>query len=728
MLSSRDKVMNKLWNTFDKVRDELENQYHPMLLHPGSGMADDDLKTMTNEYFESHRDRPHIETRAKILAMILEHARIGVDPRDWFADHIAAGTIMNVYGKKWEAEANIPPEQLAGQALFNRCGVGKVQLDLSHTSPDWRNILELGVKGLRDRALRARKCCQHAESQEFYSAVATVYDGLRRFIIRLAAEAERVNAVRVIETLKHLADYPPQNFQQALQLTYIFNQVQEIEGELVRAMGSFDRLYLEFYRRDLKEKRLTRDQAKELIKFFWLKFLAQKQSIGKNFCFGGIDGDGRDVCNELTILGYEAYFEMRTWDPKLTLRVHKNTPDHILKQAARCLKKGYSATVFANDEVAFEMFRRRGKAPEDLSDFILIGCYEPAIMGKEISCSMEITFNLAKPLELALFNGRDPLTGEQLGLACQDAGNYVELEKEYFRQLEYLLNQMMEWGRRNEKMWKFRNPSPLLSGSMTDCILNGRDISEGGTKYNTSGVMCAAIADATDSLAAIKFLYEKSAIQTIAEFKDILANGWNGFDQFLHQVLHHSPRWGNNDDGADAIARRITDFAARLINNTPNSRGGGFQMGLWSINLNHDMGRKTGALPDGRKSGEPLAKNTCSCIGMDRRGVSSLINSVAKLDHAEFPDGSVLDVMLHPSLTSGPDGEQIICDLIRTYFAKGGLAIQFNILSAWELKEAQRHPEEYANLQVRVCGWNARFVGLSHEEQEAFIAQAEAIP
>ena len=271
-----------------------------------------------------------------------------------------------------------------------------------------------------------------------------------------------------------------------------------------------------------------------------------------------------------------------------------------------------------------------------------------------------------EPETLSLARLREPLTGEQLGLACQDAKNYAEVEKEYFRQLEYLLNQMMEWGRKNEKTWKFRNPSPLLSGSMTDCMLNGRDVSEGGTKYNTSGVMCAAIADATDSLAIIKFLYEKGAIQTIAEFKDILACNWNGYDQLLHLVLHHFPRWGNNDDDVDAIARRIADFSAHLINNTPNARGGGFQMGLWSIHLNHDMGRKTGALPDGRKSDEPLAKNICSRIGMDRNGVTALINSVSKLDHAEFPDGSVLDVMLHPSLTSGPDGEQIICDLIRT--------------------------------------------------------------
>lgn len=701
----------QLWNTFDTVREALTDQYFPLEVNPASGLPPDELKAAAIRYQEERRDLPRILLKAELFGFLLEHVRIGIDPADWFADHFETPRLLVAFREEWrrEAEQTIAASTLERNREADRDGLGHAQLDLSHTSPDWRSILELGICGLRDRAARALPEAPDREARDFLSAAVTVFEAMRKFVLRLAKEAEAQKAVRVIDSLHTLAEQPPQTFQQALQLVYLYNQLQEFEGELVRAMGSFDRLFLPFYRADLAAGRLNREQAKELLKFFWTKFYAQRQSIGKNFCFGG-----GDTANELSELGYETYRELAVHDPKLSLRVSRHTPDWLLLQAAECLKHGLTGTVFANDDVAEEMFRKRGKQPGDIDDFILIGCYEPAIMGRELSCSMEIVFNLAKPAELV----------------CRRKTEYrsfPEFEAAYFNCLQEHLGTLLEFGRQFERTWPQTNPSPLLSGTMPGCIRRGRDVSAAGADYNTGGVMCAGIGSAADSLAAVKTLVFDRKLCTMKELREALEADWQGYDRLRFEALHRTPKWGNNDPEADRLARKLTDFAARLINHTPNARGGTFQMGLWSIDLNFPMGARTGALPDGRRAGEPLSKNTCSAVGMDRNGVTALIQSLGKLDHTEFPDGSVLDVMLHPSAVSGSDGAQLLVDLIRTCFKLGGLAIQFNIFNAETLRDAQREPEKYANLQVRVCGWNARFIDLSREAQDAFIAQAEAL-
>lgn len=719
-----------MWNTFDKIRPHLDRQYLEPEINPASGVSLKELEALTDQYFESHRGEPHILTKAALFEIIVTKGRIGVDPADWFADHLESGGLMNKYLELRRREANLKlsPEYEDASVLFPASGAGYAALDLSHTSPDWKSILELGPAGLRDRARKALQTAETEEQKNFHTAAATVFEAVRKFILRLAEEAERVKAERVTGTLRAIAERPPETFQEALQWAYLYHEMQELEGELVRAMGSFDRLFLPFYRNDLASGRLMREQAKELLKFFWNKFYARTQGnqAGKNFCFGGLEFPGSDVSNELTELGFEAYREMNTINPKLTLRVSRKTPDKLLRQAAGCIRKGLTGIVFANEETAFKLFLNRGKDPQDIYDYVFIGCYEPAIMGREISCSMEGTCNLLKPVDLVFNNGTDPLNGKKIGPDCPLPETYEAFEKEYFRQLNHLLTRIMERGKIYERTWREVNPSPLLSGTMPDCIRKGRDISEGGTKYNTSGIMCGGIGSAADALAAVKYLVFERKLCSMTELRDALKNDWNGFGTLRLEALNHAPKWGNNLPEADDIARRITDFAANLINHTPNTRGGTFQMGLWSIDHDHRMGGGTGATPDGRRAGDPLSRNTGSTTGMDRSGITALMNSAAKLDHSEFPDGSVLDIMLHPSAVSGTEGDSVITGLIRGYFAAGGLAIQFNILNAEDLKKAQKEPEKYSNIQVRVCGWNNRFINLSPKEQGIFIAKAEA--
>ncbi len=717
-----------MWNTFQYVREHLSGQYSRLEIDYESGLPESEVRILMEQYWIQHVNEPSISRRAGLLALVLNHVRIGVDPADWFADHCEGTKLMLEFRSRFrtEAEELLPSGIIEKAELISTCGAGHAQLDLSHTSPDWADILQYGPAGLRDRAQKAGQQSSTPESVIFFDAVACVFDAMCRFIARLAGQARKVNAVRVINALETLAVEPPQTFHQALQLAYLYNQVQEMEGELVRAMGSFDQLFISYYRNDLAAGRLTRDHAKELIQFFCLKFFAQKQAIGKNICLGGMYSDGGDAANELSMLFYEAYREMHTYDPKISLRVHPGTPNELLLAATDCLKQGLTATVFANDEVAFEMFRKQGKEENDLERFVLIGCYEPAIMGKEVSCSMAAQINLAKPVELIFAQGRDPLSGIDIGLNEQLPESYEEFEAAYFRQLKHLLDRVISIVREFERIWSKWNPSPLLSGTMATCIAAGQDISAGGTTYNTSGIVCAGLASAVDSLAAVKKVVYEDCRCSLSELQSALASDWKNAPELL-LAARRAPKWGNHDPITDSIGQHITSECAAWINSASNSRGGHFQMGLWSIDLNMSLGRRTGTLPDGKRNQQMLSKNLCSVIGMDKAGATALINSAATLNHTEFPNGSVLDVMLHPSVIAGADGAEILAALIRSYFAMGGLAIQFNIFNVETLKAAQRHPEQYRQLQVRVCGWNIRFIDLDPASQAAFIAQAEEI-
>lgn len=698
-----------LWNTFDEVREQLSRQYHPMQLAEDTGLTIPELEAGMRAYLAAHADEPRIRTKAAILAYLLKNGRIGVDVEDWFADHIGTGNLLwKLQGeRRREAGKDLPPVTVVGAPA------GVSQLDLSHTTPDWRNVLKYGPAGLRDRALAAQQHAKDDEAREFYAAVATVYDAFCTYILRLAAEAERKHAVRVIDTLKALAVRPARTYQEALQISFLYNQVQEIDGVYVRSQGPFDQLYLDYYRRDLAEGRLTRDQAKELTKFYFEKYLAIHFGAGNNICFGGWKQDGSDVCNELTELAFEAFAERKAIDPKLSFRLNPNTPDRYLLAATECVRNGQTAIVFANDEVAYEMFRRAGKAEDELIDFLPIGCYEPAIMGKELSCTMSALLNLPRIFEYVFAEPGTPTS-------------VAEVMERYKRILAGVIDETLAQTRRWEERWPQVNPSPVISGTMDSCLEKGRDVSHSGTKYSTSGVMCAGLGTVADCFAAIDCLVFQNALCSWDELRRCLEQNWDGAEALRLVAQRKAPKWGNDLAAVDDFAVDVANYTADRINRTPNQRGGHFQMGCWSIDHSVNFGKVTKATPDGRRNGEPLTKNLGATISRDTSGITSLINSVGKLDHAAFPDGSVLDLMLHPSVVHGPDGAKVIADLIKTYFRRGGLFVHFNVFDAETLKEARRRPEKYANLQVRVCGWNARFIELSPEMQECFIAEAES--
>ncbi len=381
-----------LWNRFDRLRSKLEQQYQNIAFPADTGIVPEELRRMAQTI--ASQDVPLIRRRAMLMELILTQAQVHVDPDDWFADHLNA---ENIVLELRDCQRDKIRQELGGTEI--QCwknydtGISFSQVDLSHTSPGWRNILSYGPAGIRDRAVKSLADAKDEDAAEFYSAVAQVYHALARYCERLADEAERCGAFHMVDALRKIAKQPPETFQEALQLAFLYHHTQEREGELVRSMGCFDRLFIDFYRRDPAAGRLTREQAKELLKFYWTKFFAESQGKlwGKNFCFGGVKEDGSDACNELTGLCFEVYYELQTVDPKLSLRVHKGLLEKFCKNCGKCIP---ACPVGAHRfEAGVHRFRRE----------ICTGCGQceaACLPGALQLCGKKIT--LEKALELAV--------------------------------------------------------------------------------------------------------------------------------------------------------------------------------------------------------------------------------------------------------------------------------------------------------------------------------------
>ena len=734
----------QLWGTFESVRDHLFDQFRDPPYEPDTGLSLPELERQVEAYLQAHVDAPRVLQKAHVYRLIVTQAQICIDPEDWFVDKLNHGHILRELGERWLREAQAGP--IAEEAhWFDRAlemGLCKGGLDTGHISPGWDKMFAKGLSGLLDEARHKRDALgvDITEAQAaFYEAVEIVYEATLRLGRRFADLARRMvrqdpahapRLLAIAETCGRVPAHAPQTLHQALQFHWLMHELIEMEGELVRSAGHFDRHMLPYYRADLAAGRLTCEQAIELIQFFWYKHHARTQGVhnGKNFVFAGQYADGSEVVNELTYVGLDAYERLRTPDPKLSVRFTPQTPDALYRRVAELIRSGLNAFVLMNDVPAVEALIKRGKTLEDARSYLPIGCYEPAVDGKETGCTMNLTLNLAKAVEFALHDGRDPLTGEQVGPHTGDPlefGSFEALFAAYSAQIAFLLERCMAYIRAHERQWSCINPSPLLAATIDDCLTLGKDVGQGGAHYNSTGFVGMALANTCDSLLALKRTVYDDRRHTMAEMLDALAHDYAGYEAMRLYLLNRVPKWGNGDPEADALARRIADHYCAHVHTLRNERGGGAQAALFSLVAQWTLGRETGALPDGRKAREPLAGGVGAMPGRDKAGVTGLIESVTGLDYRETPNGAVLDVTLHPSAVRGEEGLQAFVDLIKTFMARGGYAVQFNIYDADMLRDAQRHPERHAALQIRVTGWSVFFVTLSQYEQERFIERTQ---
>lgn len=641
--------------------------------------------------------------KGRAIRYYLENARVYVNPYDIFADLCTlSGAIVEIRDEEYEKHRirNELAKELA------ECGAIYAEGDFSHTMCDWKRLFELGFVGILDEALAHLADENLTEDvRAFYTSVADAYTGIINMTRRLYAAADSTLsecAKYASENLLALTKGAPETLGEAMQLYFIqYLAHQSVEGEGLRSLGALDELLYPFYLKD-KARGVSDGEIRELIRYFLFKWYTMD-------VFANIPFDIGPRVNELTYLILEEYTALNIPDPKIHVKCDENMPERVYTIIAESIRRGNNSFVFINDGIVRRALMSIGISESDAANYTLIGCYEPSAVGRELPCTVNGKISLPKAVELTLAecskNSPD----------CFDAFYGKVIDK-----LRMFIDVAISEINGIEKKYPSIIQAPVLSGSYESCMARGVDIYAGGAVYNNSSICVFGIATFVDSLIAIKHAVYGEGAVTLDELREILENNWRGGERLRLKMKKYS-KYGCGISEADELAKTTLEILAACTNNRKNGRGGVYRLGIFSIDWIFEFGRKLGASADGRYRGEPISKNLSSSVGMDKNGVTGSIRSTLLLDHSLIPDGTVLDISLHPTTVSGEEGIEVIKSLIKTYLLGGGFAIQMNIVSPDTLRAAQMAPDKYKNLQVRLCGWNVYFTDLAQEVQNNLI-------
>lgn len=716
---------------FDEFKNYLDNEYSNIEWLDGTGLNCDELEKECLQLIKDNSDRSPVTVKAMVFDYILRKGRLAVDKYGFFCEKVDGRRIMLriTWRRMDDCRKENLPELYEAEVKAENGGLYVAHFDFGHISLDSRKLLKYGIGGLLERVHTARdkKTSLTEDQKVFYDACEMSLNALSHYFQRLS-EAVKERDRDVSDCLLKISTKAPETTYEALQLLIGYLYVHEyIGGARDRTLGRLDDCLYSYYKNDLSSGRYSEEEIKELYKYFLNKIWAMRIPYDQPFELGGLRPDGKELTNELSYLIVNAYNDINVHSPKIHIRVSEKTPDSFVKLVLNCIRGGNSSFVFCNDAVTVKALCDVGISKEEALDYVLIGCYEPAAWGSEVPCTGNGSLNLAKCLELALNCGCDMKTGELLGEKTPVPESFEDIVAGVKTQIKYASDSALYYISETEKLYPRVYSDPLMSCMMDECLEKGIDAYAGSAKYNNSSLNVAGIATLTDSLCAIKKIVYEDKKVSLKELCEILKSDWKQNEKLRIICSNLKEKYGNGNEVADAVAREMAEYVASCITGKPNGRGGVFKAGLFSIDRCFSYGKKTHATPDGRYSGQPISKNLCATTAKDRCGITALINSVTEMDHSRFPNGSVLDVIMHPSAVSGDDGILAMYGLLISYFKRGGFAMHGNVFDATELKKAQVNPEKYATLQVRVCGWNVFFVNLSKEEQDEFIKQTESI-
>lgn len=536
--------------------------------------------------------------------------------------------------------------------------------------------------------------------------------------------------------------HAPENFWEALQAYWFVHigVITELNTWDSFNPGRLDQHLYPFYKRDLELGNITPEFAKELLECFWIKFNNQPAppKVGvtleesgtytdfANINVGGLKKDGTDGVNEVSYLLLDVIDEMRLVQPSSNIQLSKKSPDKFLKRACEIIRKGWGQPSVFNADAVVEELLRQGKTIEDARCGGTSGCVETGAFGKE-SYILTGYFNLVKVLEITLNNGIDPRTNKKIGLETGDPRNfksYEELFEAYKKQLRHFIDIKIKGNNIIEKLYAHYMPAPFLSIIISDCIEKGKDYNAGGARYNTTYIQGVGIGTITDSLSAIKHHVFDNKHLTMEELLDALSKNFEGKEDIRQLLLNRTPRYGNDDDAADEIMRDVFEAYYNAINGRKNTKGGYYRINMLPTTCHVYFGSVTGATPDGRKAGTPLSEGISPVQGADKKGPTAVIKSAAKMDHLRT-GGTLLNLKFSPKLFEDEEGIDRLASLIRTYFRYDGHHIQFNVVSKETLLDAQKNPDKYRNLIVRVAGYSDYFCNLNTQLQNEIIARTE---
>ena len=564
---------------------------------------------------------------------------------------------------------------------------------------------------------------------------------------RELAEAEtspkrRDELLTIAHVCEHVPAHPPRNFWEAIQAYWFVHVgvITELNTWDAFNPGHLDHHLEPFYRKGLDGGTLTHGEAEELLQCLWVKFnnhpappkvgvTAEESATYTDFAqinTGGLRADGSDGVNDVTYLLLDVIQEMRLLQPSSSVQLSKKNPDRFLKRAGRIIATGFGQPSIFNSDLIVQELIRQGKTVEDARAGGSSGCVEVGAFGKE-NYNLTGYFNLPKVLELTLNRGKNPRTGERVGIDSGDPRSwraFEELMAAFEAQLMYLVEVKVRGNNVIERLWAEYIPTPFLSLLIDDCIQMGTDYHDGGARYNTSYIQGVGLGTVTDALTALKYqVFEEEAIPMV-DLLDALDADFVGREKIRLTLLERTPKYGNDEDYADGVMREVFEAYFKAVDGRPNTKGGRYRINLLPTTVHIYFGSVVNASPDGRKAGTPLSEGISPVQGMDRKGPTAVLKSAAKMDHVRT-GGTLLNQKLAPGLLDTGDGMEKWVHLVRSYFRMDGHHIQFNVVDAETLKAAQATPEDHRDLIVRVAGYSDYFCDLGTTLQDEIIHRTE---
>ena len=612
----------------------------------------------------------------------------------------------------------------------------------------------LAFKAEIAEALRALDFLNDPEAtpkREELTAMGIACDAVMLFAERHAVLAEQMAAaetrpqrkgelLRIAATCRRVPAQAPRDFREALQMYWFMHlgTITELNGWDAMNPGHLDRYFYPFYQRDLESGALTREDAKELLQCFWIKFnnhpappkvgvTAEESGTYNDFTninLGGILPDGSDGVNDLSYLMLEVIDEIHLLQPQANIQLSRKNSDRFLKSSCEVIRKGYGYPSVFNADGVVEQMVRCGKRIEDAREGGTSGCVETGAFGKE-AYVLTGYLNTPKILELALNNGRDPRTGQQLGPETGDPKRFASLDEVFAafeKQLRHIVDLKMEGNLFIERMYATEMPAVFLSVLIDDCIRTGKDYNAGGARYNTSYIQCVGIGTITDSLSAIRTHVFGAQALTLGQMLAALAADFVEQEPLRMTLWNKTPRYGNDEDEADGLMKRVFDALYGAIDGRPNLRGGCYHVDMLPTTCHVYFGSVLGATPDGRKAGTPVSEGISPVQGADRQGPTAVIKSAGKMDQLRT-GGTLLNMKFLPGTLRGQEGLDKLAQLVRSYFRMDGHHIQFNVVDAATLRQAQQRPQEHRDLIVRVAGYSDYFCDLGRELQDEIISR-----
>lgn len=557
-----------------------------------------------------------------------------------------------------------------------------------------------------------------------------------------ANEQRKAELMEIARICRKVPAERPETFHEALQMYWFVHVgvITELNPWDAFNPGHLDRHLLPYYEKESAAGTLTREDAVELLECLWVKFHNQPAppKIGvtaeesntytdfANINLGGINEKGKDAVNEVSYILLDVIEEMRLLQPSSNIQLSKQNSDAFLKRALKIIKTGFGQPSIFNSDVVVQEMLRMGKSVADARNGGTSGCVETGAFGKE-NYNLTGYFNLVKVLELTLHNGFDPHTQKQVGPQTGEATSFTDFEdlwKAFLTQLNHFIDVKIRGSQLIERLYANFLPVPFLSLLVDDCIATGKDYHDGGARYNISYIQGVGMGSITDMLTAIRtHVYEEGTI-SMMKIREMMDANFEGYEKERQILINRTPKYGNDDDRADELMQLVFEAYYSAIQGRPNTKGGHYEINLLPTTVHIYFGSVVGAMPDGRKAGQPLSEGISPVQGLDRNGPTAVLRSAAKMDHIRT-GGTLLNQKFTPELLADDAGLDRVAQLVRTYFKMDGHHIQFNVVDADTLRDAQKNPQQYRDLIVRVAGYSDYFCNLGKTLQDEIIARTE---